>query len=146
VEKQRVADMNKLKANKKRRKLTRRYFLKYKIETRLRRRGKWRKVRMRAKVRREQNRELQSMIPIGTSYVFCGRLNFLGFHLSKLVMMYFSFLALASYHNRIRVWCENIGAALVSASEGYTTKKCPRCNRMVNVGALSNLTVRAVVC
>jgi predicted RNA-binding Zn-ribbon protein involved in translation (DUF1610 family) len=115
--------------------VTKRFYLKYKIEKRLRRRVKWRKRRMRGKVRSVQNDALKTMIPIGTSYVVCGRLNFLTFRLSKVIMMYFSFLSLASYHNRIRNWCENIGAALVSVSEGYTTKKCPKCGKHVNVGA-----------
>ncbi len=114
---------------------TRREFLKYKVEKRLRRRAKWRKWRMRGKVRNVQNAELKAMVPVGTSFVFCGRLNFLGFHLSKAIMMYFSFLSLAAYHTRIRTWCENIGAVLVSVSEGFTTKKCPRCGVHVNVGS-----------
>ena len=114
---------------------TRRYFLKYKVEKRLRRKAKWRKKRVRAKVRRDQNRELKTMIPVGTSYVFCGRLNYHTFlNLSKAIIMYFSFLALVSYHNRMWNWCENIGAALVTTSEGLTTKKCSKCGRHVNVG------------
>ena len=79
---------------------TQHYFLKYKVEKRLRRKAKWRKKPVRAKVRRDQNRELKTMIPVGTSYVFCGRLNYHTFlNLSKAIIMYFSFLALASYHN-----------------------------------------------
>jgi predicted RNA-binding Zn-ribbon protein involved in translation (DUF1610 family) len=115
---------------------TRRYFLRYKVEKRMRRRAKWRKKRVRAKVRRDQNREMKTMIPVGTSYVFCGRLNYhTFFNLSKTIIMYFNFLALASFHDRMRNWCENIGAVLVATSEGLTTKKCPKCGRRVNVGA-----------
>ncbi len=105
---------------------TRCYFLKYKVEKRLRRRAKWSEWRMRKKVKREQNRALPKIVPVGTSFVFCSRLNFHKFkRLPKCVMKYFGFLALANYHDRIRMRCENVGAVLIDMNEAYTTKKCP---------------------
>jgi hypothetical protein len=115
--------------------LTRRRYLKYYVEKRLRRRAKWTQWRIRRKVKREQNRTLPEMVPVGTSFVFCARLNFHDFKLSRRIMKYFGFLALADYHDRIRMRCENVGAVLVNANEAYTTKKCPVCDKHVNVGA-----------
>ncbi len=115
--------------------LTRRRYLKYYVEKRLRRRAKWTQWRIRRKVKREQNRALPELVPVGTSYVFCSRLNFHDFKLPKRIMKYFGFLALCDFHDRMRMRCENVGAVLVNVNEGYTTKKCANCNLHVNVGA-----------
>ena len=83
---------------------TRRRFLKYKVEKRLRRRAKWTEWRIHGAVEREQNRALPEMVPVGVSLVFCSRLTFHEFKLSKRIMKYFSYLALARFHDRMRTW------------------------------------------
>jgi predicted RNA-binding Zn-ribbon protein involved in translation (DUF1610 family) len=114
---------------------TRRFFLKYKVEKRMRRRAKWINADTHRMVVAEQDAMLAQMIPIGTSLVVCARLNFHNFKgLSRRVKKYFSYLALASFHDRMAIRCQNIGAVLLNVSEGYTTKKCPECGEHANVG------------
>ena len=78
---------------------------------------------------------LAEMIPVGTSLVLCARLNFHNFKLSHRIKKYLSYLALASFHDRMKIRCENVGAVLLNVNEGYTTKQCPNCDHHVNVGA-----------
>jgi hypothetical protein len=115
---------------------TRRFFLKYKIEKRMRRKAKWINLDTHRMVEAEQDAALAQMIPEGTSLVICARLNFHNFkRLSRRVKRYFSYLALASFHDRMKIRCENVGAVLLNVCEGYTTKKCPACGHHVDVGA-----------
>jgi phage FluMu protein Com len=114
---------------------TRRFFLKYKVEKRMRRRAKWINIDTHRMVVAEQDAMLAQMIPEGTSLVICARLNFHNFKaLSRRVKKYFSYLALANFHDRMAIRCQNVGAVLLGVSEGYTTKKCPECGTHVNVG------------
>jgi hypothetical protein len=115
---------------------SRRFFLKYKVEKRERRRAKWIQWSIRRMVRNEQNAALAKIVPVGTSVVLCGRLNFHEFkRLSSRIRKYFGYLALASFHDRMEIRCENVGAVLLNVCEGYTTKQCFSCNGHVNVGA-----------
>ncbi len=115
---------------------TRRFFLKYKVEKRMRRRAKWINMETHRMVEAEQDAMLAKMIPVGTSVVLCARLNFHNFKkLSRRIKKYFSYLALASFHDRMKLRCDNVGAVLLNVNEGYTTKKCPSCGAHANVGA-----------
>ena len=49
-------------------------------------------------------------------------------------MRYFRKLGLCRMHDMMRLRCENVGAALVNCSEGYSTAKCPSCDKHCKVG------------
>lgn len=114
--------------------ITPRRFLKIQ-ERRVRRSAKTALWRLKGEVKRRQNKALRTLIPMGTSLVFCSRLNFHKFKLYKRIMAVFQVLALCGYWDRTFTYCANRGIVLIETLESYTTKKFPVCNCHVNVGA-----------
>ena len=105
------------------------------LERRARRAAKTNLCRVQGEVIRQQDEALRRLIPIGTSLVFSGRLNFHEFKLHKRIMAVFGVLALCSYWDRMFIYCVNRGIDLVEVCEAYTTQQCPCCHKRIKVGA-----------
>ena len=115
--------------------LTPRVFLRRNVEKRMNRQAKGLDRRTRGHVRKVQNDSLKEMVPSGTSLVVAPRLNFHTFgRLARCVKLYFGFLALCNFHDRLHRYCTNHGAVLLNACEGKTTKRCLDCGKDVRVG------------